>query len=308
MRRRRPGSPCARRRCDFRSCASSSTNASRASAWSPASRSTRPEPTSGTGFLVGPDLVLTARHVLRDFIPRTAKAWTPMRTRCSPSSIISKASRSPIRATPGSRRVGCRLPTTGCCTRRTKCRPMARSKCPMPHRWRSSKPAWTSRWSGSPSRSVFTPAPKAAARDACGYRFRQWGCGAISRKDDRIIIPQHPHGHTLQIDFGRLKDIDQSTTRIRYDHRERSRARPARHASTITSTLALSNSTWSACTTPTTGRTALPILNQAIRFDHILGQILAFLGGQASLNALTKPSEVVNSRSGRRAAKRISNG
>ena len=216
MQRRRPGSPCARPRCDFRSCASSSTNASRASAWSPASRSTRPSRPAARAFSSVP--ISCSRPAMSSEISykETAKAWTPMRTRCSPSSIISKASRSPIRATTGSRRVGCRLPTTGCCTRRTKCRPMARSKCPMPHRWRSSKPAWTSRWSGSPSRSGFTPAPRVAARDANGYRFPPTGLPRNFRKDDRIIIPQHPHGHTLQIDFGRLKETDQSTTRIRY--------------------------------------------------------------------------------------------
>jgi hypothetical protein len=41
------------------------------------------------------------------------------------------------------------------------------------------------------------------------------------RQDDRIIIPQHPNGYHLRIDFGRFSqtdsDLDTSKTRMRYD-------------------------------------------------------------------------------------------
>jgi hypothetical protein len=37
------------------------------------------------------------------------------------------------------------------------------------------------------------------------------------RKDDRIIIPQHPSGQPQRIDFGRFNRLDDSLTRLRYD-------------------------------------------------------------------------------------------
>ncbi|MHC2284083.1 hypothetical protein ACVME8_010753 [Bradyrhizobium diazoefficiens] len=37
------------------------------------------------------------------------------------------------------------------------------------------------------------------------------------RPDERIIIPQHPSGQPQRIDFGRFKELDASSTRLRYD-------------------------------------------------------------------------------------------
>lgn len=39
----------------------------------------------------------------------------------------------------------------------------------------------------------------------------------IPRKDDRIIIPQHPSGQPQRIDFGRFSKLDVSLTRLQYD-------------------------------------------------------------------------------------------
>jgi hypothetical protein len=41
--------------------------------------------------------------------------------------------------------------------------------------------------------------------------------GRTPRKDDRIIIPQHPSGQPQRIDFGRFTRLDASLTRLQYD-------------------------------------------------------------------------------------------
>jgi len=68
------------------------------------------------------------------------------------------------------------------------------------------------------------PVGRHTRRSSGGLR-RSWlnltNSTSVLRKDDRIIIPQHPHGYPQRIDFGRYSDIDSgydtSNTRIRYN-------------------------------------------------------------------------------------------
>jgi hypothetical protein len=88
--------------------------------------------------------------------------------------------------------------------------------------------------------------------------------------DDRILIPQHPHGETQQIDFGRYKAVDSSATRIRYDTETDRGTSGAPCFNQQFQLVGMHNAAFRP-----RGCKADEALNQAIRFDHILRHIRA---------------------------------
>jgi hypothetical protein len=173
----------------------------------------------GTGFLVGADLVLTAHHVLAEHIARKAQGLPAVgQVRL----FFDHYDGDPI-ADPA--------------PPRAKARPVEL------HR------DWLVASSDAlPRDGLLTPEQEALVaeaaranldfalirlaekigsetRSSAGGERRSWidlrELGSSPPNDERIIIPQHPHGHPQRIDFGRLSSLltgrDPSNTRIRYN-------------------------------------------------------------------------------------------
>ncbi|MGQ3178428.1 MAG: trypsin-like serine peptidase [Blastomonas fulva] len=86
---------------------------------------------------------------------------------------------------------------------------------------------------------------------------------AVARRlatDDRIIIPQHPYGQPQQIDFGRYVRVDASESRIRYDTETEEGTSGAPCFNHQFNLVGVHNARYAGPGSP---------LNQAIRFDHI---------------------------------------
>jgi len=86
--------------------------------------------------------------------------------------------------------------------------------------------------------------------------------------DDRILIPQHPEGEAQQIDIGRYKATDASLTRIRYNTETDKGTSGAPCFNQHFQLVGMHNSYFKP-------PGASEVLNQAIRFDHILKRIKA---------------------------------
>jgi hypothetical protein len=172
----------------------------------------------GTGFLVGPDTVLTAYHTLVDHIDN-GKARNPPPGRCC--AIFDYYEGDPLQALDP-------IPSGSVCV------PFAQD--------------WLIDWNQDMPRDGLFRQPDAQQEDLLCKRLdfalvrlaepvgkqtrrrtggprRSWvklSAGAVAlAQDDRIIIPQHPNGYPQRIDFGRFSQqdsaLDTSSTRLRYD-------------------------------------------------------------------------------------------
>lgn len=173
-----------------------------------------PNDVRGTGFLVGPDRVLTAYHTVKHHIADgEEKAPPPGKLYAVFDHLEGEQVKDPERLPEGAKRVE------------------------FAEEWLL---AYSEDWSEEGVVADPTPAQLAEmkrrldfalirlkepvglhARSFAGGRRRLWvdlkqASGAL-RATDRIIIPQHPNGDPQRIDFGRFKENDQSQTRIRYD-------------------------------------------------------------------------------------------
>lgn len=172
----------------------------------------------GTGFLVGPDAVLTAYHTLSAHIA-AVKAGLPSPGRCC--AVFDYYAGDPLTAfdkIPASCRVVEFDKEWLLC---------ANEDMPGDGLFRAPDNAQLQLL---PTRLDFAliklaePVGKQTRQRAGGAR-RSWirvAAPAVTlRQDDRIIIPQHPNGYHLRIDFGRFSqtesELDTSHTRMRYD-------------------------------------------------------------------------------------------
>lgn len=176
--------------------------------------------TTGTGFLVGPDLVLTARHVLRDHIRDGRINPSQTGRRCVffdhlEGDPIDDPLVDPLPV--GVRRVefdssnwleavSDELPRDGQFDPGSATEIADALKKLDYVLVRLAQPV------GSQSRR-----PTGGARRGWVELWPPAGRPELLASDDRIIIPQHPNGHTQRIDFGRFVKADPSETRIRYD-------------------------------------------------------------------------------------------
>jgi Trypsin-like peptidase domain len=83
--------------------------------------------------------------------------------------------------------------------------------------------------------------------------------------DDWIIIPQHPDGYSLRVDFGRFNEHDQTHTRIRYRVNTANGTSGAPCFNQKFKLVGIHNAY--------VGPREQPIENQAIRFDHIAAAV-----------------------------------
>jgi hypothetical protein len=100
------------------------------------------------------------------------------------------------------------------------------------------------------------------------------------RYDDRIIIPQHPGGKPMRIDFGRFREIDKTDTRIRYSTSSAKGTSGAPCFNQNFKLVGLHNAY--------VGPEAAPLANQAIRFDHIAAKVRPHLVNLNQASAHTR--------------------
>ena len=172
----------------------------------------------GTGFLVGPDVVLTAYHTLVDHIDKGAARNPGPGRRYA---IFDYYEGDPLRSIDP-------LPAVATCVKFADDW-LLKSKPDMPDDGLFRQPD-ANQLVALPERLDFAlvrlaePIGKQTRRQAGGER-RSWlklSAAALAlAQDDRIIIPQHPNGYPQRIDFGRFSQadsvLDASLTRLRYD-------------------------------------------------------------------------------------------
>ena len=172
----------------------------------------------GTGFLVGPDTVLTAYHTLVDHIDN-GQARIPSPGRCC--AIFDHYDGDPLQALES-------LPSGAVCVPFANAWLLESSQ-DMPRDGRFRQPDEEQRELLC-KRLDFALVRLAESigkqtRRRTGGARRSWikvPPGALTlAQDDRIIIPQHPNGYAQRIDFGRFSQdasaLDTSLTRLRYD-------------------------------------------------------------------------------------------
>lgn len=173
---------------------------------------------NGTGFLVGPDLVLTARHVVKNHMANGAQI-TP-----SPGPLYAffdHLDGEPIinvdDITP-QLRARARPVEFAADWLVSACDDIPREAFDQP------TPAQIAELQAKLDYALVRLAEPIGAysRRIYGGARRGWFDlvqfpGRTPRKDDRIIIPQHPSGQPQRIDFGRFNRLDASLTRLQYD-------------------------------------------------------------------------------------------
>jgi hypothetical protein len=217
----------------------------------------------GTGFLVGPDLVLTCRHVLRSLAP----ADNPHTKGNRVEIYFDFFDGEPVdRLSPNL--PGAKLATLN--------------------------PAWhvASQPDTVPDGLTGELSPEEIARikssldfvllrldtsvglqslNTAGGRRRGWiqippdDVPQNLQIDDWIIIPQHPEGYSLRVDFGRFNQHDQTQTRIRYRINTANGTSGAPCFNQMFKLVGIHNAY--------VGSREQPIENQAIRFDHIAATV-----------------------------------
>ncbi|WP_141688471.1 trypsin-like serine peptidase [Bradyrhizobium paxllaeri] len=174
---------------------------------------------NGTGFLVGPDLVLTARHVLKYHISKDGQQITP-----SPGPLYAFFDHL----------FGEPIINIDAITPQLRTRARAVE---FANNW------LVAACDDIPGEAFDEPTAEqilelqekldyalvrlvepigAYSRHVYGGTRRGWFdlsrfLERTPRRDDRIIIPQHPSGQPQRIDFGRFNKLDASLTRLRYD-------------------------------------------------------------------------------------------
>lgn len=231
-----------------------------------ATRGDSGEPTRlGTGFLVGPDLVITARHVLGAHIvdgkgnikaPEYCCAYfdhTDGDPINDPADDYPRARRVAFHSTDWLRCCSDSLPQDGRIEQPTESEIGELKNHLDMVLIRLAEPIgnYSRRRTGGSRRGWIEPTPV--------EHFRP------PEKDERIIIPQHPHGHPQQIDFGRFKLKDESETRIRYDTETEPGTSGAPCFNQNFKLVGMHNVFYQPPGVPDEDR-----LNQAVRFDHIL--------------------------------------
>lgn len=121
--------------------------------------------------------------------------------------------------------------------------------------------------------------------DAAGGRRRGWvqmppdDIPQNLQTDDWIIIPQHPAGYSLRVDFGRFNELDQTQTRIRYRVNAANGTSGAPCFNHKFKLVGIHNAY--------VGPKDRPIENQAIRFDHIAALVRQIVQQGANVTPFT---------------------
>jgi V8-like Glu-specific endopeptidase len=165
----------------------------------------------GTGFLVGPDLVLTAWHTVRDHAGAQRMIAIFDHCKGNPVGTLDRLNEMDVRQVAFHehwRVADCiDLPEDGVLP---DPEPMSQND----HKLRQ----------GSLDFALLRlaePVGAQARNPAFGGPPRGWlrlqPPSAAVANDERIIIPQHPTGHPQRVDFGRFGEFDKSETRLRYN-------------------------------------------------------------------------------------------
>jgi hypothetical protein len=222
----------------------------------------------GTGFLVAPDLVLTCRHVLAGFSPGDDILADGNRIELY---FDFAAGKEPVEdvgsVLPGARKIGL----------------LAQwhvASCPA-----TSPDGMVGELSAGDVERISKSLDFVLLKldqevglqpvDGSGGRRREWiklPPDELPEKlgvDDWIIIPQHPNGFPLRIDFGRFRMSDQTETRIRYSTNTAPGTSGAPCFNHKFHLVGIHNAQ--------VGPADKPLANQAIRFDFVAARIRAHL-------------------------------
>jgi hypothetical protein len=172
------------------------------------------QPVLGTGFLVGPDLVLTCNHVLKDSLV-SAIAQSTTRIEVYFDFYMGGPVRGVAPNLPKARRVA--LAANWHVASSPSINPDGVTHALPP-------PAFQ-KTSSALDFVLFRLAEKVGLQtvDRNGGRRRQWvdlsarNLPQNVQDEDWVIIPQHPDGHPQRIDMGRFRALDCTGTRLRYD-------------------------------------------------------------------------------------------
>lgn len=222
----------------------------------------QPTARKGTGFLVGPDLLLTAYHTLRDHI-LDCRQRIP-----SPGPLFAFFDHyegAPIKYPLGGG-IKARLVDfheewlIACC-----------EDMPKDGEFRNASAEQEQQLLGRLDFALVRLADTVGLHTAStsGGARRGWirrlGTNGPLRIDDRIIIPQHPGGEPQQIDFGRFTEADQSGTRIRYTTETEAGTSGAPCFSQDFSLVGMHNAAYMP--------EGITVANQAIRVERILEKL-----------------------------------
>lgn len=219
---------------------------------------------TGTGFLVGPDLVLTARHVLADHIvdgnlndKQTGKRCAffdhtdgPPMSDPAVAALPPRVRRVEFHPTDWLRQFSEAFPGDGTFDFVDPLQIEGLQKHLDMVLIKLAEPIgnYSRRRTGGARRGWIELPPPSAPQ--------------LLATDDRIIIPQHPGGHPQQIDFGRFNHADLSQSRIRYNTETEQGTSGAPCFDQNFNLVGMHNAGYEV--------PRKPRLNQAIRFDYIL--------------------------------------